>query len=77
MPLAGDRHLACVERGLYFLSADNAPIVMLISQEQFSCNPSIIVEVMAADRDAAEGFVRRVTRLTRHGSAYRGQVLFS
>jgi len=75
VPLAGDRHLACVKRGLYFLSADNVPIVMLISQEQYSRNPSIVVEVMAVDRGAAEGFVRRVTRLTRHGNAYRGQVL--
>ena len=30
---------------------------------------------MAADRERAERFVRRLTRLTRHGKAYRGHVL--
>jgi cell division protease FtsH len=73
--LAGDRHLACVKRGLYFFRSQGERVVLLISQEQYTRNRGIIVEVMAADREGAEKFVRQLTRLTRHGKAYRGQVL--
>jgi ATP-dependent 26S proteasome regulatory subunit len=48
---------------------------VLVTQERFSHPPSIRVEVMATDRERAERFVRLLTRRTRSGKAYRGNVL--
>src|SRR5262249_16769956 len=35
----------------------------------------VVVEVTAPERDRAERFLRKLTRATRHGHAFRGQVL--
>jgi hypothetical protein len=74
-PLANDQQLACVKRGLYLFRDDNQPIALLITQERYSYPPAIRAEVMAADRELAERFVRLLTRRTRHGKAFRGNVL--
>ncbi len=73
--LPADRQLACVKQGLYLIREDGEPLAVLIAQEQFRHPAGINVEVMAAERERAEQFVRRLTRLTRHGKAYRGHVL--
>lgn len=73
--VAADRNLACVKRGLYTLRDGNRPVALLVSEQQFARNTGITVEVMGANREVAEGFLRRLTHLTRAGKAYRGQVL--
>jgi cell division protease FtsH len=75
VPVAADRNLACVKRGLYTLTDGKAPVALLVSEQQFARQSGITIEVMGLDREAAEGFVRRLTRLTRAGKAYRGQIL--
>ena len=73
--LPADRQLACVKQGMYLVREDGEPLAVLLAQERFTHKPTINVEVMAPDRERAERFVRRLTRLTWHGKAYRGHVL--
>lgn len=73
--LAADRRLACVKCGLYLFTHQEQPLALLVSPGFHPLLPNLTVEVMAADREHAERFVRRLTRETRHGKAYRGQVL--
>jgi hypothetical protein len=75
VPLPGERQLACVKRGAWFFRDENAPAVLLVSQERYSHPPQLLAEVMAPTREAAEGILRRLTRLTRHAKAHRGHVL--
>ncbi len=73
--LAGERRLACVKRGLYLFQDQSQPVVMLVSEQQYTRTPGIVVEAMALDRGGAERFLRQLTRETRYGKAYRGNVL--
>ncbi len=74
--LAGDARLACVKRGLYCFRDDGQPVALLITvQESYRPTPSLVVEVMAADRSRAERVIRRLAREAQHGQAYRGHVL--
>jgi cell division protease FtsH len=76
VPLADGRQLACVRCGLYFVD-NGVPLVLLVTHDRFGiyAGGGIVVEVMAAEREQAETFLRRLTRLTRHGKAFRGHVL--
>jgi cell division protease FtsH len=71
--LAGGQQLACLKRGLYLFRHENQPIAMLVAEERF--HETLSVEVMGVDRASAEEFLRRLTRRTRHGKAFRGHVL--
>ncbi len=73
--LAGNEKLACVKQALYFFQDDGHAITMLIAAQQHSYPPKIKVEVMGADREVAESFLRRLIEMTRQGKAYRGHVL--
>jgi hypothetical protein len=73
--LPGGRHLACVKRGAWFLRDGELPLVLLVAEQVHAWPPGIVTEVMAAHRDRAEDFLRRLTRQTRFGKAYRGHVL--
>jgi cell division protease FtsH len=73
--VAADKNLACVKRGLYLFRDAKLPMALLISEQQFARITGITVEVMGADRESIERFVRRLTQRTREGKAYRGQVL--
>ncbi len=75
VPVAPDRNLACVKRGLFLFRDSGKALALLVSEQQFARTTGITVEVMGVDRGAAEGFLRRLTRQTRAGQAYRGQVL--
>jgi AAA+ superfamily predicted ATPase len=50
-------------------------IVLLLAHDRYRHPPAIMAEVMAKDREHAERFIRMLARRTRHGKAYRGQVL--
>lgn len=72
--LAADERLACVKRGLYLFRDGDAPLALLVNT--LSHYHSVLsAEVMAPDRETAEKFLRRLTRQTRHGTAFRGRVL--
>jgi hypothetical protein len=73
-PLADGRQLACVRRGMFFLRDGDDPLILLLTQDRFS-RENLLVEVMGADRAAAERFLDRLVRQTRHGRAFRGHVL--
>jgi hypothetical protein len=75
LPMAVDEQLACVKRGLYLLKEDGRPIALLVAPNRYQHPPAIMAEVMAADREQAERFVRVLARRTRHGKAYRGNVV--
>jgi hypothetical protein len=74
-PLADERKLACVKRGLYLVRRAGQPLALLIAAEASYFRPGLSAQVMATDREEAERFLRQLTRLTRHGKAFRGQVL--
>ncbi len=73
--LAAGRKLACVKKGLYFFEESGAKCVMLVGEKRYSHPPKLNVEVMASDREIAEGFLRKLISNTRLGKAYRGHVL--
>jgi hypothetical protein len=73
--LPGGRHLACVKSGLYLVREEDRPLAMLVTMPLHSHPPVLKVEVMAADREGAERFLRQLQRQTSQGKAYRGHVL--
>lgn len=73
--LPGDRRLACVKRGLKLFLHRGKPVALLLDEERYSPTPGLRLEVMAADREAAEDFLRRVETETRAGKAFRGGIL--
>lgn len=72
--LAGGQELACVKCGLYFVREAEGPLLLLVTEDRFH-RVGIIVEVLAAEREQAERFLRRLTRMARLGRAFRGHVL--
>lgn len=72
--LANGRQLACVKCGLYFVQDVTGPLALLLTEDRLH-RSGIIAEVMAPDREQAERFVRRLTRLARTGRAFRGHTL--
>jgi hypothetical protein len=74
-PLPGEQHLACVKNGLYLVEDDGRPLAILLAEQRHAWPQGITIEVMAAERDHAERSIRALTRLTRHGKAFRGHVL--
>ena len=75
VPVAPDRNLACVKRGLYLFRDGNHPLALLLSEQQFARNTGITIEIMGPDREKTQGFLRRLARRTLEGKAYRGQIL--
>jgi cell division protease FtsH len=74
VPLADGRQLACIKRGLFLIKEPmGGPLALLVGLEIFQ--GKITVETMAPDRDQAERFLRRLSRLAQHGGAFRGHVL--
>ncbi len=75
VPLPGGRNLACVKTGLYLVRDEGGPLALLVTMPPHAHPPVLQVEVMAAERERAEDFLRRLQRRTSHGKAYRGHVL--
>jgi hypothetical protein len=73
VPLADGRQLACIKRALFLVGEQAGPLALLLEQDPHF--GTILVEVMAGERDQSELFLRRLTRLVRQGRAFRGQVL--
>lgn len=75
VPLPGDQHLACVKNGLYLIREQDHPLAVLLTDSPNPWEQTIGVEVMASDRERAEKFSRQLGRQTRHGKAFRGNIL--
>jgi AAA+ superfamily predicted ATPase len=75
VPLPAGKHLACVKSGLYLVREEDEPLALLVTMPVHSHPPVLQVEVMAADRERAERFLRELRERTSHGKAYRGHVL--
>jgi hypothetical protein len=73
--LADDQRLACVKQGLYTFRDEGRPLALLIAEPEHFYSNQIRVEVMAADRETAERFARKLAKGVRHGTAFRGKVL--
>jgi cell division protease FtsH len=73
--LPGNQHLACVKSGLYLVREEDRPLALLVAMPPHAHPPVLQVEVMAAQRDLAERFLRQLQSQTSHGKAYRGHVL--
>jgi cell division protease FtsH len=73
--MPGNTHLACVKSGLYLIRDNDQPIAVLFNKPAYSWQDVLKIEVMGTDREVAERFLRQLTRMTRHGNAYRGHVL--
>jgi cell division protease FtsH len=75
VPLADNRTLACVKRGLYLLRDDEKPVAVLIADDMFSRHSQTIKVAVMGHQEVAERFARRLAKGVRHGSAFRGRVL--
>jgi hypothetical protein len=74
-PLPGGRRLSCVKRGLYFFQDNGKSLALFIAEQQYVRSPGITAEVMATTKEYAENFIHRLTKMVRHGKAFRGHVL--
>lgn len=73
----GERTIVCVAAGLFLIRDDDGPLIVSVraSEEHMGPEPNIRVEVMAASREPAEGFLVEVARLMAVHNVYRGRVL--
>lgn len=76
VPLADDRTIACVKRGLYLFHDGKVPVALLIADDMFARhNQTMRVAIMAANQEGAEQFARKLAKGVRYGTAFRGKVL--
>lgn len=73
--VAHGRQLACLRKCLLLFRVDKQPVALLMRDPKHSHVPGIDFEIMGATREIAERFLRQLTRETRYGRAFRGQVL--
>jgi hypothetical protein len=75
--LAGDRVLACVQFGLYLISAGPARLVVFVTGASEAGGPRQggRVEVMATRREDAQAFLRELEELRLRLNVYRGHVI--
>ena len=66
--------LACVKRGLYWVTTKGGPVALLLADVPHY-PPRISLGVMAPTRDAAQDFGRRLAALVGESAAFRGHVL--
>lgn len=73
---SGNEHkLACVQFGIYLVGGDDRLAVLVRGGDRRFGNSDITIEVMAAERAAAERFLGEVrTRMRRH-NIYRGRIV--
>ncbi len=73
--LPGGQQLACVKSGLYLVHEKDQPLALLVTMPVHAHPPVLQAEVMAAEREQAERFLRQLQRQISQGKAYRGHVL--
>ncbi len=76
VPLADDRVLSCVARGLYFIAdGDSTYAVLVVSPDSARPWARLKVEVMARDHGVAARLLRDLRAAMRQRNVYRGQVV--
>lgn len=74
--LHDDQVLACVQRGLYLVRDGETPMAVLVSGPSHDgFRRGLSLEVMAAERDVAEAFLRAIRNAMRQRNIYRGHVI--
>ena len=76
--MAGDEVLACVQFGLYLMSAGDARLVALVTGPSEMGDPrrqKLRLEVMAAQPDDAPTFITEIRRLMDRLNVYRGHAI--
>lgn len=75
IPLHDDQMLACVQRGLYLVREGAQPLAVLLSGPTNGYQRGLSLDVMAAERAAAESFLAAIRRAMRQRNVYRGQII--
>lgn len=73
--LANGQQLACIKEGLMLLVVNGHPLALLIRKNRHSHEEMFLAEVMGTDRQTAEQFLRKLTRETHGGRAFKGNIL--
>src|SRR5690606_20286848 len=75
--LAGDRTLACMQSGVYFVHDGAEKLAVLVGggREMGFAGREVRIEVMARDRGGGERFLAAIRTLLRQNNVYRGQVI--
>ena len=76
VPVARGRVRACVQHGLYLLRDGEVPLAALLrGPSEHGGMPQIQIEVMAADPEAAAGFLAEIREGMLRHNVYRGQLI--
>lgn len=77
LPSGQDETIACVELGLYLIADGDERLAVLVrlSQPRGFGGGGITLEVMAREREAAEGFLADLRLRMRRRNVYRGQIV--
>jgi hypothetical protein len=73
VPMPGGQQLSCVKRGIFLIEDGGHRLALLVTEGLHGSG--IVVEVMGNDSEIADRFLRKLTRMVRHGKAFRGNVL--
>lgn len=71
----GERTIVCVTAGLFLIRTAGEALIAAVRTEDHGPGPSLVLEVMAESRTAAEGFLEEIARLMHEHNVYRGRVL--
>ena len=76
VPVDVDRTHPCLRLGVYLLTFDDAPLVVLVGfSEGHGPRPGLLLDVVASDADHATAFVTRIRELMHEHNVFRGKVL--
>jgi hypothetical protein len=73
--LDGDRVLPCTQLGLYLVSDGDTRLALLVQGKRERFDPGVKVEVLAADRAAADACLATIRTAMRRRNVYRGHVV--
>ncbi len=76
VPLGEEESVTCVQSGLWLVRGGDEPVVvMLKSSDMLGSSEQLGLEVMAHERERAEGILAELRRLMTEHNVYRGRVL--
>jgi hypothetical protein len=76
VPLDGDRSVACVTAGLFLITEGDTRFALLVIKGRRGVDePGLRIEVIAAEHELGERFVRDIRTLMSEHNVYRGKVL--
>jgi hypothetical protein len=73
--LDGDRVLACTQLGLYLIREGDTRLAIFVARTERGYRDGIKVEVLAAERDTADGCLAAIRNSMRKRNVYRGHVV--